>query len=180
MSAPIIFMDTETTGLEHDADIWEFGAIRREVDGTETELHLFIEHDYERCHELPPLFFVDHARRYDPEKAATQQSAARLIAHFIGTDRPHIVGAVPDFDTNRVARLLRKEGHNTINLWHHHIMCAEVLALGWLKAHGQTFELPWISDDLSRALGVEVDEEGRHTALGDARWAMRMYDAVMS
>lgn len=38
---------------------------------------------------------------------------------------------------------------------------------------------PWKSDDLSRAIGVEpASEEDRHTALGDARWAMRMYDAM--
>lgn len=38
---------------------------------------------------------------------------------------------------------------------------------------------PWRSDDLSRACGVEPpSEEDRHTALGDARWAMRWYDAM--
>ena len=38
--------------------------------------------------------------------------------------------------------------------------------------------LPWKSDDLSAALGVTVSDEDRHTALGDAKWAMRIYDAV--
>ena len=38
---------------------------------------------------------------------------------------------------------------------------------------------PWKSDDLSAALGITVSEDERHTALGDARWAMRIYDAVM-
>jgi hypothetical protein len=38
---------------------------------------------------------------------------------------------------------------------------------------------PWRSDDLSRACGVEPpSEEDRHTALGDARWVMRLYDAL--
>jgi hypothetical protein len=38
---------------------------------------------------------------------------------------------------------------------------------------------PWNSDDLSAALGVTVSDEDRHTALGDAKWAMRIYNAVM-
>lgn len=39
---------------------------------------------------------------------------------------------------------------------------------------------PWRSDDLSRACGVEPpSDEDRHTALGDARWAMRWYDVLV-
>ena len=38
--------------------------------------------------------------------------------------------------------------------------------------------LPWKSDDLSAALGVTVSDEDRHTALGDAKWARAIYDAV--
>ena len=40
--------------------------------------------------------------------------------------------------------------------------------------------LPWRSDDLSAALGVEaVSPEERHTAMGDALWAKRIYDRVV-
>jgi hypothetical protein len=39
--------------------------------------------------------------------------------------------------------------------------------------------LPWKSDDLSAQLGVTVSEEDRHTALGDARWSLAIFDAVM-
>src|SRR5205814_1988195 len=39
MSPALVFLDTETTGLDvdHGHGIWEFAAIRREPDGTETE-----------------------------------------------------------------------------------------------------------------------------------------------
>lgn len=38
---------------------------------------------------------------------------------------------------------------------------------------------PWRSDDLSRTCGVEPpSDDERHTALGDARWALRWYDAM--
>ena len=39
----LIFIDTETTGLEPSADIWEFAGIRRRADGSQECLHLFIE-----------------------------------------------------------------------------------------------------------------------------------------
>lgn len=39
--------------------------------------------------------------------------------------------------------------------------------------------LPWRSDDLSRAVGVKPPgPDERHTAMGDAQWALRWYDAI--
>ena len=35
MTAPLVFLDLETTGLNpRTDDVWEFAAIRREVDGS--------------------------------------------------------------------------------------------------------------------------------------------------
>lgn len=38
MTAPIVFLDTETTGTTSVDQIWELAAVRRDPDGTETEL----------------------------------------------------------------------------------------------------------------------------------------------
>ncbi len=38
---------------------------------------------------------------------------------------------------------------------------------------------PWKSVDLSRAVGVKPEDFEKHTALGDARWAKAIYEAVM-
>ncbi|WP_267595512.1 hypothetical protein [Carbonactinospora thermoautotrophica] len=39
--------------------------------------------------------------------------------------------------------------------------------------------MPWRSDELSIACEVEpAPPEDRHTALGDARWARDLYDAI--
>jgi hypothetical protein len=38
---------------------------------------------------------------------------------------------------------------------------------------------PWKSADLSRAVGVNPEDFEKHTALGDARWAKAIYEAVM-
>jgi len=57
----------------------------------------------------------------------------------------------------------------------------ETLIAGFLRGQAKPVpELPWKSDDLSRLIGVEPPgEDDRHTALGDARWAQRVWDAVM-
>jgi hypothetical protein len=179
----LIFMDTETTGLSLDDDIWEFAAIRREADGTETEHHLFIEHDRSKCAELPDSFLADHRARWDESGAVSQLSAANYI-HDLALDRPHIVGAVPNFDTERLAKLLARFGKTWSG--HYHLIDVENLAVGYL--HGLTtvpgygsgahLPLPWDSDAISRACGVEPPTDKRHTAMGDAKWARALYDAV--
>lgn len=185
MSAPLIFMDTETTGLALNDDIWEFAAIRREVDGTETELHLFIEHDIDKAANLPESFFRDYSARYNKDQAFTREGAAWTIGRFLARQdpvapRPHIVGAVPNFDTERIALLLR--AHAIEPGWHHHLIDVENLAVGWLigaDAAPGAPSLPWDSNVLSRAVEVDPDIFERHTAMGDVRWAMAIYDRVM-
>lgn len=180
----IAFVDTETTGLSLEDDIWEFAAIIREPDGSEHQHHMFIEHDTQRCNTLPPQFLADHQRRF-PISGDTRwhpavwsrQDAAEEIADLLGKGT-HIVGAVPNFDTERIAILLRRFG--LVPGWHYHLCCAENLAVGCLAARGEVIGFPWDSDDLSTRLGVDVEKYDRHTALGDARWARDLYDAVMS
>ena len=193
MTAALVFMDTETTGLSLNDDIWEFAAIRREPDGTERELHLFIEHDASKCAQLPERFRNDHMRRFPPSHGGVEwgmgvtsrERAARMIVNFFqvadGEPKPHVVGAVPNFDTELVNRLLNDWERDP---WHYHLIDVENLAVGYLCAlhnsgHKQDWdELPWDSNVLSRAVGVEPDQFERHTALGDVRWAMAIFDAV--
>ena len=187
MSA-LVFLDTETTGLALTDDIWEFAAIRREEDGSEERLHLFIEHDEKKCRHLPESFLTDHLARFPGHKMETDRSrAAHSIANFLSRrngERPHVVGAVPNFDTERIAMLMGVV--NRSPEWHHHLIDVEALAVGYLagrismsKAGVTPPGLPWSSDDLSRLVGVEPPTTERHTAMGDAEWAMRVYDAVV-
>lgn len=171
-TAPLIFLDTETCGLGLDDPIWEVALIRREVDGTETEHRFYIEHDVEAADKLPEQFRADHAKRYDASEAKSVPVAMVLLEYLLrpaedGT-RAHIVGAVPNFDTERIAHQFR------ISPWHYHLVDVEALAAGALGV-----EPPWDSDDLSSRVGVR-DWSDRHTALGDARWAKAIYDAVIT
>lgn len=174
----LAFLDLETTGLSLDDDIWEFAAIVREEDGTETTCHMFIQHDYLKCAKLPEPFRSDHQARFAPGALAEpQEAAAKRIAALLA-DRIHIVGAVPNFDTERIALLLRRFGLTPG--WHYHLCCVENLVVGYLAAQGEALAPPWSSDDLSTRMGVDVEKYDRHTALGDAKWARDLYDAVMS
>lgn len=179
----IVFLDTETTGLEPDADVWEVGAIIRDTGQHDVEVQFFVEHDEAKAARLPEPFLSDYRARYDPAAAITREEAASRVAAM--TSGANVVGAVPNFDTERLAPLLRAADYEPG--WHYHLIDVENLAVGYLANSGGQFSSwhslmpPWDSDTLSRALGVEPPKqgEGRHTALGDARWCRAVFDAVM-
>lgn len=104
----------------------------------------------------------------------------------------HLAGAVVSFDAETLAARMR--AHGICPSWHYHLCDVEALAVGYLRSSaaygkspsgtqcelaGSITALPWDSEALSRALGVDADDFGRHTALGDAKWARAIYDAVM-
>lgn len=198
MTAPICFLDCETAGLEPGPDvIWEFAGVRREPDGGEFELHLFIAHNLDKAASLPAPFRRDHDTRFGLSSCITREDAARQIKEFLdyaGTGKPHVVGAVPSFDTERVTLLLAafglKPGH------HYHLQDAENWAGGYLAARAvydpsltadqrdlmaSLTHPPYDSGALSRAVGVEPPGAGvRHTAMGDVRWCIALWDAIHS
>jgi len=178
----VTFMDCETLGLDPAAPIWEFAAIRR----TYTDLwcieqvyYCLIKHrPYPYLKDLPERFKVDYLKRYrfaDPSTIVPRDEAARMIAE--ATNRAHIVGAVPNFDTERLQRLLHREGIHP--RWHYHLTDIETLVVGFLAAHGEAPPMPWKSDVLSSLVGVDPGRFDRHTALGDVLWARAQYDKVM-
>ena len=181
-TAPIVFMDTETTGLALTDDIWEFAAIRREGDGSpDYPLHLFVEHDPEKAAALPESFRLDLQARFDPDAAVSPRDAARLINAITRPSangaKAHIVGAVPNFDTERLALLLN--AHGITPRWHYHLTDVETLAVGWWAGMSGTMLLPpWDSDAVSEQIGVQPPTDRRHTAMGDAEWARAIFDHV--
>lgn len=138
---------------------------------------------------------------------ATLASEAAVMADIeYQTRGAHLVGAVPNFDAEVLAARMR--AHGICPSWHYHLIDVEALVVGYLNGRrarqneivdGYPLEnegqeapglvrwdspgpwdvpLPWKSDDLSAALGIKVSDEDRHTALGDAKWARAIYDAV--
>jgi hypothetical protein len=199
MTSPLCFLDTETTGVHPGRLAWEFAAIRREPNGDQTEHHMFIEIELDdadpfglrvgRFYERHPvgryLSGLDEKDPTDPTILTGPASRPPLLSPYAAAQRiarithgAHIVGAVPNFDTETLAALLRNQGLTPA--WHYHVICVETLIVGQLAARGESVAPPWSSNDLSTKMGVVVEKCDRHTALGDAQWARDLYDAVMS
>lgn len=122
---------------------------------------------------------VRDAHDMNPEGAVVESrfDAAKLIERF--TRDTHLVGNVISFDAERMERLLR--AYNECPGWHYHVIDIEPLIVGYALAKGQPFSLPYSSSQLSSFLGVdEPTAEERHTAMGDAEWVMRQWDALHS
>lgn len=200
----LAFVDTETTGLDPDRhEVWEAGLILRYEDDTEVEycwqlpvdlgkadaVALTIGRYYERWNGFDngrtAVKYGGHSGKYERLGVGAEGIAGFAAMFALLTHGAHLVGAVPSFDDAFLKRLLRANG--ACPGWHYHLIDVEALAAGWLARHSlldhtEDFDArpPWNSNDLSRAVGVDPDEFDRHTALGDARWAKAIYDAVMA
>lgn len=170
----VVFVDTETTGLDPDRhEIWEVGLI---VDDTEYEW--FLPVDLSKADPMALNIGRFHERWVNPLGAddpywASDTKRAEFAAEFVTlTNGKHLAGAVVSFDEERLRKLLRVNGQAP--MWHYHLIDVEALAAGYL--HGAS--LPWDSEKLSQAVGVDPTLFDRHTALGDARWAKAIYEAV--
>lgn len=204
--APIVFMDTETTSLDPiRRRPWEIAMIRREPDGLTTDTLLQVSGVDLRDAEPMALQIGGFYQRYglhrdgsnpaeydgdfvtkpesvvfpagDPTKWVREARAAWLVHKLCAG--AVVVGANPQFDTVTLEPLLRR--HGLAPSWHYRPVCIEAVAYGFLRAAAPDLEiqLPWKSDDLGRALHVEpAPAYERHTALGDARWVMRMWDRI--
>jgi DNA polymerase III epsilon subunit-like protein len=197
----LCFIDTETTSLRHDRRAWEIAVITREPGKPQREDSWFVaaqdldlgnadlmslkiggfldRHPGYRSPEIPPKVPDGDLRG--------EHGVLRQVEDI--TRGAHLVGAVPSFDAEVLGNRMRANG--ICPSWHYHLIDIEALAVGYLhgRVHGEEADggwanaladvgLPWKSDQLSAALGVGVSDEDRHTALGDARWAMRVWDAV--
>lgn len=202
MSTPLVFLDTETTGLDpRTHEIWEIGAIVREDGAMDYEYHWQIRPRIDDADPKALEIGRFHQRFAVPEFAAAARLGAagpwyfyksiyEVFSEIAGVlQGAHLVGAVPSFDDAFLKEAFRIHGLDVG--WHYHLIDVEALAIGYL--HGRKYSetedaewsnavldvgLPWKSEEMSRAVGIDPEQFDRHTALGDARWAKAIYDAV--
>ncbi len=201
---PLAFIDTETTSLRADRRAWDIGIIARSADGHDVEHQWFVDADDLDLGGADPFSlsvgkFYDRHPQYQLGREASytetedEGDVLRMVEAI--TRGAHLVGAVVSFDADVLGQRMR--AHGICPSWHYHLIDCEALAVGHLMATAAHYDAcrhevataatlrtvarpPWKSDELSRALGIPpVPEDERHTALGDARWAMRIYDAIM-
>lgn len=191
----ICFIDTETTSLRPDRRVWDVALIVREDGRPDAEHQWYVEaQDLDLGNADPFALRIGHFYERHPSAGTADMFASGdepesyvLRQVELLTRGAHLVGAVPNFDAEVLGTRMR--AHGILPSWHYHLIDAETLAVGLLAAMGQqgkrintdgTLAPPWSSEDLSFACGVEPPSGvDRHTAIGDARWARDMYDAVM-
>lgn len=204
---PIAFVDTETTHLNAEiGDAWEVAVILREADAThspdtDTEYVWQIRPDltvadpeslkigrFDERFNVPAN--VDAAfTGYEagPVVPMTREQAIITIRSILRG--AILVGSNPGFDDRFLRKLL---GPGSAQ-WHYRPVDIATLAAGrklgltgLARLAGVTplpsdeVRFPFSSRDLSRWTGVEPPGgDVAHTALGDARWARDVFDAVV-
>ncbi|MGW6223645.1 3'-5' exonuclease [Streptomyces olivaceus] len=200
-SAPLAFIDCETTGLNPDThSMWELAVIRRE-NGTDTE-HLWQIRlaNWEIEQAEPKAMEIN---RYRERNALPDDYQVGDMTHACGLPHPMkrdelrdqlrgmldgavLIGSNPAFDASFLQVFLE-----TVP-WHYRTIDIATLAAGRklgqvdmvLRTGGKQLdsdivEFPLSSRNLSRWVGVEPPgDDVAHTALGDARWARDVFDAV--
>jgi DNA polymerase III epsilon subunit-like protein len=203
---PLVFIDTETTGLNPDLhEIWEIAVIRRDADGIDwqshyqirkTELHLTTVADEKaleigRYHErmiLPDDCFYAQIDGAGKPCAMSHETLVYSLTRLL--DGAMLVGSNPAFDAAFLRNLMDAAP------WHYRTIDIATMAVGHL--YGQAYTLTkqncdaeyynradalladgWRSYELSRLMGIEPPKPSvAHTAVGDARWARDVYDAI--
>lgn len=180
----ICFIDTETTSLRPDRRAWEVGLIVREPGRPERELQRFVRaEDLDLGNADGMSLKIGRFYERHPQMiglGSRVPSEADLLTEVEKLTRgAHLVGAVVNFDADVLGARMRANG--ICPSWHYHLQDFETLIVGYLRGGGEPAPSPpWKSDELSRLIGVEPPgDDDRHTALGDARWAARVWDAVM-
>lgn len=202
MNTPIVFVDTETTHLDAGiGDAWEVAVIRRDADGIETENLWHIRIDlaaadpeslrigrYAERFAVPEGTDAVEIRTYGDDSTMREHLTHRDVRNRIGEllAGAVLIGSNPGFDDRFLRKLLGSAP------WHYRPVCIATLAAGWklgmaemaTSLGGRRYPsdevpFPFSSRDLSRWTGVEPPADGvAHTALGDARWARDVFDAV--
>lgn len=201
----IVAIDTETTGLHPERRAWDIGLIvvgeipfryrsHRSLAQAEVEpdsatptrhaYQWFVDvQDLDLGNADPFALKVGHFYERHPQMAGTpgvpQREEDVLEQVEWLTRDAHLVGALPSFDAEVLGARMR--AHGMLPSWYYHVIDVEPLVIGFLHGagHGEGWSLPYKSDDLSRAVGVvPPGDADRHTALGDARWALRLYEAI--
>lgn len=177
---PIVFIDVETNRLHPARRMWEIGLIRRVAGGEETRRWFIDRSDIDLGNADPSAlnvgrFYDRHPqvgkRQFVEDGIVLTYEASALEEVEALTRGATVVGIQVDFDAATLDARMRANG--ICPSWSHRIVDARTAAAGALR-----MPPPWDVNAIYEAFGVFCPEQDRHTALGDARLARDLYDAV--
>lgn len=182
MSGRLIFLDTETTGLDPRVHrIWDLAYIIRDPGKPDRERQWFLDVPLDRADPFAlkvGRYWQRHPQPYGPDfngpLSKITGSSEFDIADQVAKDLQDaiVVGACPWFDDAMLKALLFRQ--RLMPTWHYHLVDVETLAAGQ-----KCLQPPWDFDRVLAAYELTYDEAERHAALGDARMARDLYDAVL-
>jgi DNA polymerase III epsilon subunit-like protein len=169
---PIVFLDTETTGLDpFRATVLEVAMIRREADGSESRFHSKIRPTEQELEEAEPEALRVNGYAANPEAwegAPTMAEVGGQISDFVKGARA-LCGHNVSFDEKMLAAALKR--HGILRKIPYHKIDTVTLAFEHLVPLG----LGRVSLDSVRDF-LGWSREGAHAALKDAEDAMRLFD----
>ncbi|CPV67115.1 hypothetical protein [Mycobacteroides abscessus] len=180
MNGARVYCDAETTGTHGDRRAWEIALIGSRTGEPDRELLIYVDvRDLDLENADPKALAVGRFEERHPQRAGTLPAGALLLREADAaaivhewTDRAQFFGVVPSFDAETLAPALRRHGLEPS--WCYVTKCLVTMAEGYLMALGSEPEQN--SERISRQCGVEPPAGAeRHTALGDAHWALRWH-----
>ena len=180
------WVDCETTGLDIDLhEVWEVGVIVHEFEKEEVEKSWLLPVgqlafadrsalEIGRFHDRHPqgIASIDPKdgrwSKISEEKVTDLETFARQFVSL--TRGAQLAGSVVSFDEERLRKIVRSVG--LVPAWSHRL-----LDVGSFTAGVLGYEDPVGLDTAAKKLSVDASDLERHTALGDARLAHRIYQA---
>lgn len=185
----IYAIDTETTGLAHGTDeVFDIGIVDIAT-GETWEVHPRPSAEaVDQMHPAAAKVNRYHERTSHPDWWWDSDAVVVHLLHRLFDSREvHIAGLIPWFDARFIEQWCDQRREVDRPQWHYHYIDLEPMVVGYLSAMASVTGLPSLrvtppygSDSLSASIGVQPpSEDGRHTALGDAQWAARIYRRIM-
>lgn len=171
--AELLFVDTETTGLDPKRhEIWELawcsypgGAV---VSKRLNPLLRFHEADSTALRLNG--FYSRHETGVYHETGRANEGRQEVLAHFaLESAGKYLAGFNPAFDALRLDNALREAGFAPA--WHHRLVDLEAMAMGLLQ-----WDEPRGAIEIAKFL--EIVHPIEHTAIGDVRLAYRVYEKL--
>jgi hypothetical protein len=164
-------------GVTPGVAVWEVAARRVENGRSVGSMSVFVQHDPQaRDDDYPEPMADDYAARYDRLTASPAEVVLSRVSKY-AEGRAIVCGSNPYFDMTHLEKLAADNGIEAPP-WHYHPLDIPTLVHGYLLGKGIAPAQPWTSEFMSRCVGVDPRDYGRHTAAGDVEWTYAMWLAI--